>query len=333
MRETVFIEQYQSEWQQLEDYFAYQNASARERRKKGLARPVLSDADFPAKYRRLCNQLALAETRHFSQMLIERLNRLVIEGHRYLYRRHGLGVGKLFYFFSHTFPNAVRREKTAMLWATALFVVPALVLFVLIQFYPTLAYSFADEGTLLHIESMYEPNENDRLGASRNSESDIMMFGVYIMNNISIALRSFAGGLIAGVGSIFITGFNGGYLGVIFSHLQNAGYAFKTLYPFVITHGAFELTAIVISGGAGLRLGFSMLFPGRYKRGESIARAAHNLVPIVIGFVAMLVLAAFIEAFWSAIVMPNAVKYLVGSLCWLAVFYYFIFAGRKHESE
>ncbi len=159
-----------------------------------------------------------------------------------------------------------------------------------------------------------------------------MMFGVYIMNNISIALRSFASGLIAGVGSIIISVFNGGYLGVIFSHLQNAGYAAKTLYPFVITHGAFELTAIVISSGAGLRLGLSMLFPGRYARGESIARTAKSLVPIVIGFVLMLVLAAFIEAFWSAMNLPIAVKYIVGSACWLLVLWYFCFAGRRHES-
>lgn len=331
MRESVFVEQYEKEWALLADYLHYKHLSARARRKANLAHPPLDDADFPASYRRLCNQLALAETRHFSQNLIERLNRLVVDGHSLLYQHKGLNWRNLAHFVMHTFPAAVRREKVMMLWATAFFVLPALVTFLIVQFFPTAAYSFIDESQLRSMEYMYEPDDNDRLGQSRDADSDVLMFGVYIMNNISIALRSFASGLLAGVGSIFVAVFNGGYLGVIFSHLQNAGYAFKTLYPFVITHGAFELTAIVISSGAGLRLGLSLLLPGRYSRGESIARAAKSLVPIVIGFVLMLVLAAFIEAFWSAINMPAGIKYAVGSACWVLVFWYFIFAGRRHE--
>ncbi len=333
MRENAFIEQYQKEWKLLELYFEYRNSSARERKKKNYVHPPISDADFPAKYRRLCNQLALAETRNFSHSLIERLNTLVIEGHRLLYRRRGMSPARLYQALMHTFPQAVRREKTAMLWALALFVVPALVTFVLIQFYPSTAYSFLDESTLSEMERMYSPDSHARrLGESRDSSSDVMMFGHYILNNISIALRSYASGLIVGIGSIFLTAFNGLYLGVIFSHLQNAGYATQTLYPFVITHGAFELTAIIISGGAGIRLGLSLLFPGRYRRGESIARTAKSLTPIVIGFVVMLVIAAFLEAFWSAIPMAIGIKYAVGSACWALVIVYFAFAGRGHES-
>ncbi len=334
MREAVFIKQYQKEWQDLRHYFDYRNSSARQRQKKQLSRPAISDADFPARYRRLCNQLALAETRNFSHAVIEQLNALVVEGHRQLYRRRSAGLGKCFHFFAHTFPHAMRREKAVMLWALALFILPALLTFVVIQYYPTAAYSFLDESTLTDMEKMYAPDSAARrLGESRDAASDVLMFGHYILNNVSIGLRSFASGLLAGVGAVLITAFNGLYLGVIFSHLHNAGYATQTLFPFVITHGAFELTALVISGGAGLRMGLSLLFPGRYRRGESIARTAKALQPIVIGFVVMLVIAAFIEAFWSAIVMPNAIKYASGGLCWLLVLAYFLLLGRGHEPK
>lgn len=326
MRESVFIEKYQQEWTLLQDYLAYQKQSKRQRRQN--AKPALEDEAYPALYRRLCNQLALAKTRNFSQRTIENLNYLVVEGHHHLYQRRGIAWDKAYDFFARTFPRAVRREKNVMLWALASFTVPALLIFILVQFFPTAAYSFLDESTLSSMESMYTPDENDRLGESRGSESDVMMFGVYIWNNIGIALRSFSSGLILGIGSIFISVFNGAYLGVIFSHLDNAGFATKTLYPFVITHGAFELTAIVISCGAGIKLGLSFLFPGRYRRGESVARTSQALVPIVIGFVVMLVIAAFIEAFWSAINMPIAIKYVVGSVCWISVIYYFWRVGR-----
>lgn len=330
MRENTFIEKYEPEWQQLADYLHYRKASKKAKRQ--LPKPIINDEDYPACYRRLCNQLALAKTRHFSQHLLARLNHLVVDGHHFLYQRRGLNLGRLYTFLMYEFPIAVRKEKKVMLWALASFVVPALVVFLIIHFYPTAAYSFIDEWTLTRFESMYEPGDEDRLGLSRDSESDVAMFGLYILNNISIALRSFAGGLIAGVGAVFTSVFNGVYLGVIFSHLQNVGYATKTLYPFVITHGAFELTAIVISCGAGMRMGLSLLFPGRYRRGESIARATKNLVPIVIGFVVMLIIAAFIEAFWSAINMPNSIKYIVGSVCWVLVIAYFLLAGRGRES-
>lgn len=331
MRESVFVNKYQSEWEQVKYYLEYHRQGKKSRAR--MTSPALSDEDYPAHYRRLCNQLALAKTRDFSQSVVEQLNHLVVEGHHYLYKRKGLGIGKVYDFFAYQFPIAVRREKVAMLWALASFVLPALFIFILIQFFPNAAYSFLDESTLSKMEEMYTPDDNDRLGLSRDASSDVLMFGVYIWNNIGIALRSFGSGLIFGIGSMMISIFNGVYLGVIFSHLQNAGFATQTLYPFVITHGAFELTAIVISCGAGLRLGLSLLLPGRYTRGESIARTSQSLIPIVIGFVVMLVIAAFIEAFWSAINMPIVIKYTVGSICWIFVIWYFLQAGRSRESE
>lgn len=331
MRESLFIEQFEPEWQALEDYLTYQRASKRQRQKQSLPKPVIADEDFPALYRRLCNHLALAQTRHFSEHITHRLNRLVISGHHFLYKKRGLNLSAFYRFLWLDFPSAVRREKVVMLWALATFVVPALVCFMIVQLFPTAAYSFIDAGTLSDIESMYTPDEKARLGLSRDSESDVLMFGFYIFNNIGIALRSFGSGLVLGIGSIVVSVFNGMYLGVIFSHLQNAGFATQTLYPFVITHGAFELTAIVISCGAGLKLGLSFLMPGRYRRIDSIVRTAQQLVPIIIGFVIMLLIAAFIEAFWSAINLPIMIKYIVGTVCWVLVIAYFGVAGRGYE--
>lgn len=331
MREHVFVEKYESEWQAFDDYLQYKKASAKKRRKKNLLQPLLDDESYPAAYRRLCNQLALAKTRCFSQHVIERINALVAEGHHYLYRRRNLNLSAVYQFILYDFPIAMRREKKAMLWGLLFFLLPAVITFILVQWFPSAAYSFVNERTLQNMESMYSSEENIFDGG-RSAKSDVLMFGIYIWNNISIALRSFASGLLFGVGSMFITSFNGMYLGVIFSHIHNQGYAVQNLYPFVITHGAFEITAIIIAGGAGLRLGLSLLLPGRYTRMQSIARASQSLTPIVIGFVVMLIIAALIEAFWSATDFPISVKYSVGSLCWLLVIVYFLRAGRRHES-
>lgn len=324
MREQQFIDRHESEWLILEDYLIYKKANPIQR--KALAEPIMTDEDFPIRYRRVCNQLALAQTRHFSEHLVARLNRVVVDSHHLLYKRRG-NLSQLLKFIFIDFPVAVRREKAVMLWALVFFLLPAVFAFVLIQLVPISAYSFVDADTLRDVERMYDTR------LSRAAGEDIQMFGLYIYNNIGIALRTFSSGLLLGVGAIFTSVFNGMHIGAVFSHLQNMGYASKNLYPFVVTHSAFELTAIVISSGAGLRLGLSFLFPKRDTRMQSIAKTTQSLVPIIIGFTVMLFIAAMIEAFWSATDLPNTVKYTAGAICWLSVIAYFMFAGRSNESR
>jgi uncharacterized membrane protein SpoIIM required for sporulation len=103
----------------------------------------------------------------------------------------------------------------------------------------------------------------------------------------------------------------------------------ETFWSFVATHSSFELTAIVLSGAAGLKLGHSLLAPGRRTRRQSLVQAARECVVIVYGVAAMLVVAAAIEAFWSsAIWLPNAVKYGVAAVCWIVVVIYLSVQGR-----
>ena len=56
-------------------------------------------------------------------------------------------------------------------------------------------------------------------------------------------------------------------------------------------------------------------------------------MPMIYGIFLMLVIAAFIEAFWSAsATLPNEVKYTVGAILWIIVLLY-SFSGRRHESR
>jgi uncharacterized membrane protein SpoIIM required for sporulation len=107
----------------------------------------------------------------------------------------------------------------------------------------------------------------------------------------------------------------------------------ENFYSFVVTHGAFELTAIVLAGAAGLVLGRSLLAPGRRTRLAALQHAAGRAIVLVYGITAMLVVAAALEAFWSSArwVEPS-VKYGVGGACWAAVIAYFVFQGRPRRA-
>ena len=156
-----------------------------------------------------------------------------------------------------------------------------------------------------------------------------MMFGYYIRNNIGVAFQCFAGGLFAGLGTLFFLAYNGAFSGALAGYLTERGLA-STFYSFIATHAAFELTAIVLSGAAGLRIGHSLLAPARLSRGQSLVRATRESAVLLYGVTGMLLIAAAIEAFWSSAGwLPVAVKYCVAALCWVAVLGYFAFQGRR----
>jgi uncharacterized membrane protein SpoIIM required for sporulation len=155
------------------------------------------------------------------------------------------------------------------------------------------------------------------------------MFGYYIFNNVSIAFRSFAGGIIAGIGSLIVLIFNAVFLGVIAANIINAGFS-QTFFSFIIGHGSFELTAIIISAYAGLVLGYRIFVTKGLTRTASIKQAGKIAIPLITGSTIMLIIAAVIEAFWSSRnVFSFNMHFIVGSLGWILLYCYFIFSGRN----
>ncbi|MEO0813857.1 MAG: stage II sporulation protein M, partial [Myxococcota bacterium] len=179
-----------------------------------------------------------------------------------------------------------------------------------------------------NLESMYDPASKHHL-KPREADGDFFMFGFYIRNNVGIGFRTFAGGIFAGVGSLFFLIFNGVFFGGVFGHLYQVGFA-DTLTTFVIGHGSLELTAITFCAAAGLRLGWSWIAPGNHTRFDSVRIGAGRALPILYGATLMLFLAAIVEAFWSSsVLIPREVKWGVGGLGWILLCAYFVLGGRR----
>jgi uncharacterized membrane protein SpoIIM required for sporulation len=96
-------------------------------------------------------------------------------------------------------------------------------------------------------------------------------------------------------------------------------------------HGPYELTAIAISGAAGLLLGKALIAPGRRTRLAALRVNARDAVTLVGGAALMLLLAAAVEAFWSGSGGPSGLKYGVGAVGWVLVALYLGLAGRRAE--
>ena len=323
MKQQEFEQRYGADWQALEEWL--QPASKR------TDTEALAAAEFPTRYRRLCHQLALAKQRRYSSQLLERLNRLALLAHNRFYADRRRDRGRWLLFFIIDFPHTIRANARLVALAAALLIIPGLVLGFGCYQRNDLIYSVMPSRQVQQFDEMYKPGQ-DRIGRHRQTDTDLLMFGFYIKNNIGIAFRTFAGGMLFGVGSLFFLVYNGIEMGAVTGYISAHKYH-STYFPFVIGHGAFELTAIVISGAAGLKLGLALLAPGRHSRLVALRTAGREALILMYGATVMLVIAAFLEGFWSSqTTIPNTVKYAVGSSLWLFVAVYFTRMGRARAT-
>jgi uncharacterized membrane protein SpoIIM required for sporulation len=327
LKQEAFVARHQDEWNEFEAWLIARGDSPRQARAHQKDWQGLRDEDMPARYRRLCQQLALARSRGYSPQVVERLQGLTQRGHAAFYRAPPPQWRRALEFFLADFPRLVRAHRGCLLASLLLFTVPLVGSFVAVQVSPELIHTLHDPQQVAQFERMYDPDDAERrLG--RESGSDVMMFGYYIMNNVSIGLRTFASGLLFGVGSIIVLLTNGLMIGSIAGHLQAVGHG-DPFWRFVAGHAAPELTAIVLAGAAGLQLGLALLAPGRRRRVDALIDAGRIGARMCLGIFAMLVFAAFVEAFWSSIGwIPALVKYAVGATLWVIVLAWLTFGGR-----
>lgn len=328
MRQDAFVARHEREWRDFEAWLeARGDAAGRARHWDGIP-----DEQVPERYRALCQQLALARRRGYSPIVVARLHALMQRGHGVLYRAPPPPWRRALRFLMADFPRLVRAQRGCLWLSAVLFAAPMAGLFVAVQAWPELVHSVFAPDQLARFEAMYDPGDADnRLG--RESETDVAMFGHYVLNNISIGFRTFASGLLLGIGSAFVLVFNGVVIGMLAGHLQAIGHG-DPFWRFVAGHSAPELVAIVIAGAAGLRLGLALLAPGRRRRVDALIEAGGVGGRLCLGILAMLLFAAFVEAFWSSIgSIPAAVKYAVGAALWLLVLAWLAFGGRGRGDD
>ncbi len=329
MKQAVFEERYRGEIDRFEKWLDRSNI--KQRKNTGADDTAgLAAGDVPAAYRHLCQLMALARDRQYSPDLVDRLNHLVLRGHHVLYGPAAGQRARLLAFLAAGFPRVVRSEWRLVLTSVILFFAPLLLLITALQFYPDFILYFFSPEHLTRYEDAYDP-ANPRLGM-RESDDNLMMFAFYIWNNVKIGIQTFATGVAFGLGSIFFLAFNGIIIGAIAGYLTAIGHG-EPFWSFVSGHSAMELTAIVLSGAAGLKLGSALIAPGNRTRKAALIEVAQPAIRIMYGAALMFLVAAFIEGFWSPLTaFPPRLKYAVGISLWIVVLAYFALAGRKHAA-
>ncbi|MGK0169759.1 MAG: putative membrane protein SpoIIM required for sporulation [Gammaproteobacteria bacterium] len=330
MKQDRFVAQHEATWT---EYEALLDGLTRRRRGKGAKAktPPAPTASvlvtLPARYRVMAQHLALARARGYSLGLIERLEHLTLRGHQVIYQRRDPFGAACLSFVTSQFPRQLRSHWKGLSAAATLFFGSMLASALLVYWQPDATLAILGAEQIANMEQMYDPAAR-RLGRDRGAGNDVVMFGFYIRNNTGIGFQTFAGGIAWGIGTVFFLLFNGLHIGAVAGHLSANGFAVP-FWSFVSGHSAFELTAIVISGAAGLALGWSLVHPGAKSRIRSLADCARDVIGLVYGAAILFLFAAFVEAFWSSLAQIDPqIKYTVGVVAWIAMALYIVFAGR-----
>ncbi len=324
MRVVDRLAQREQSWRELESIIDRVN-------KEGLSRVSADDVvRLGELYRAACTDLMLAEAHDLPRDTIAYLHGLVGRAHNTVYRARGFKFsdwGRALFFAA---PRQIRNDP-ALRIAAAAFFGSFLVCALLAAGREEFAPKVVGRQVIAQLEMMY----SQPIGAERKDQlgrSDSMMFGFYIQHNASIGLRCFALGLLLGLGTIYELLSEGMILGTMFGHMARTPYA-GNFFTFVTGHAVFELSAIVLSGAAGLRLGYGLIDTKGETRIASLRREAKNALPMVGAAVVLFVFAAFIEGYVSPSSLPYAAKAGVaaGSAVLLAA--YLVFGGRERRAE
>ena len=326
MKVAELIRQRQPQWQELEGLVKEVGGRLGTKDPARIAR-------FSELYRAACADLALAEAYQLPPQTVDYLHQLVARAHNQLYRSTSFQWQTWARRAFRETPQLIFRDRCvhfAFLLFWGLFLTAAYLSYDTVL-WPDFAAQVVGEEQLDTMTDMYQ-----EIGRTFGQNST--MTGYYINNNAGIGLRCFVS-MLAVLPGLVTLGYNAVLLGSVFGYmfrpeLGEAGANFK---HFVTAHGPFELTAVVLAAGAGLKIGLSWIVTGGLSRLDSLKQKAQEALPIALVSVALFCLAAMIEGFISPMpekILPWWVKGAVAIVCSCLMMFYFVGLGfPRPESQ
>ena len=289
-------------------FWKRQDALLRQVEKKGI-KSLRSDdiRELASLYRSVAADLARARTQKAGNIIIHNLQVLTTRGYNQIYqgsRRQEWQA--LVDFYRWGLPGVVQQNAGYIALATSLFLLGAIVAWWYAWQDPTFISLIVPENLIRKVRDEHQLWMGSIVGVEPLASSSIMM------NNLSVSFGAVAGGITAGIYTVFLLVFNGLSIGAVATLVgqNNLAYPF---WAFVFPHGSLELPAIFFAGGAGLLIARAILFPGKYRRVDALKLYGNRAVQLVFGIVPMLVIAGTIEGFFSpSPLVPEPLKYLVG---------------------
>lgn len=320
MKVVELLERRRKNWQELEQLCEQLHSSAGTTR---LSPAAMSR--FAALHRAVCADLALADAYQLPQNTVQYLHRLVGRAHNQLYRTRKFDYRSWGRMLLSEVPQRIFSDRCVQVmfcifWG--FFILSAWLAYSKTA-WPEFAEQVLTPTGIDNLEEMYK----NPVDGKRSGDDDIAMAGFYINHNTGIGLQCFAWGLLV-VPGMLMTMFNAVFLGAAFGYMARPDVPEGVnFFHFVTAHGPFELTAIVLSAGLGLRLGLAWMVTGGLTRIDSLRKAGQEAMPVMGAAMIMFFMAALIEGFYSPSALPYWSKAAVAIISSGLLTFYFIVLG------
>ncbi|MGH9111114.1 MAG: stage II sporulation protein M [Acidimicrobiales bacterium] len=271
-------------------------------------------------YQRVSSHLAHARTAYRDPALTGRLTRLVTRANGVIYTSRARTLRAVADFFAWRFPAAVWQSGRFVAASAALFLLPAL----------AVGTWFATSDAALDAtgpEALREAYLEEDFESYYSSEPATQFATEVTVNNIQVAFAAFAGGVLLCIPSALLLAFNGANVGGAGGLFADAG-ELGRFFGLILPHGLLELTAVVVAGAAGLRLGWAVIAPGDRSRSRALGDEGRRAGVIALGLVLAFAVAGTIEGFVTGRGVPTALRVGIGVAVELAFVAWIVVQGR-----
>jgi len=319
LKSQRFRAEREADWRRLETLLrkAEGGSPAKLTEEELLAIPVL--------YRATLSALSVARATALDHRLIEYLESLSSRAYFFVYGARASLRERFALFFAETWPDAVKKLWRESLVSFAVLFGAAAAGYLLVARDSGWFDAFVGDGMAAGRDPTATTKFlHDTLYAGPDHRGGLAILASTIFtNNASVAIFAFALGFAFCLPTLFLLIQNGLALGAFFALYASRGLAFQ-LGGWLLIHGATELFAIVLGGAAGLKIGWSVIFPGEKTRLEAASAAGRSAAAVLAGVVVMLVFAGLLEGFARQLITNDLVRYAIAAATltvWLGYFY------------
>jgi uncharacterized membrane protein SpoIIM required for sporulation len=279
---------------------------------------------LPILYRGALSSLSVARETSLDLELINYLEALCARAYFLVYGVRTSVWQRLAGFFARDWPVAVRGMWKETLAALLLTLIGTLAGYYLVAGEPSWYDNILPEG-LANGRDFSASTESLRGTLYHEEGAQGLGFFATLLftHNAQISMGCFALGFAFGVPTAMLLIYNGSMLGAILALFASRGLGLE-MGGWLIIHGTTEFFAIVLSGAAGIRIGWSVVFPGEETRFAAASRAGRAAAAVMGGVVVMLLVAGLLEGFGRQLVTGDSARYAIGLsmlALWLAYFY------------
>jgi len=276
-------------------------------------------------YQAVCADLARLRALNADPAVVAPLNRLVTRAHAQIYRGGPRRSWRLSTFFFVHYPRLFRQTWKFTAASLLLSTLSALMAYATVQDSPQVVADILGGGD----REFYGPKSVADIRERFGHQGNPLLSSFVTTNNIRVALAAFALGITFGVGTVYMMIVNGAMLGGIAGAFAKSGIE-RQFWMVILPHGALELSAVVIAGGAGLLVGYALWCPGRRTRRSALREEVVRAVQLAVGLIPAFVVAGLFEGLVTpSDAIPESLKVILGVAAAAVFWLYLLLAGRK----